>query len=160
LDKVGKGLGINFSYGGLTSQTIASHRILTKAYNMGGQDAQQKLLGIIFKGVFEQDKDVGNLDWLASCTEESGLMSHAEAKKFLETDELEDDVMRKIEMAQRMGITGVPFTIINGKWALSGAQPSEVFYRVFEKLAREGKGKIQGVDGKACEAGAGETCEF
>jgi len=161
LDKVGKSLGINFAFGGLTSQTIASHRILTKAYKLGGQDAQQALLSAVFKGYFEQEKDVGDVNWLASCAQEAGVMPADEAKKFLESTELEDDVMRRIEMAQRMGITGVPFTIINGKWALSGAQPSEVFYRVFEKLAREPKSKIQGVsDGKACEASPGGTCDL
>lgn len=157
LDKVGKELGIDFKYDGMISQTIASHRILAKAYNLGGQDAQQKLLSVIFRGFFEENKDVGDLDWLAGCAEQAGVMSAAEAKRFLESGELEKEVNAKIEMAQLMGITGVPFTIVNGKWALSGAQPSDVFYAVFEKLAKEPKSKSHGkvADAAMCE---GEVC--
>jgi len=155
LGKVGEELGINFAYDGVISQTITSHRIITKAYQLGGQDAQQKMLSLIFKGFFEENKDVADINWLAQCAEQAGFMSAAEAKKFLESDELENDVNRKIEMAQMMGITGVPFTIINSKWALSGAQPSEVFYQVFEKLAR-GKGHhVKSGEGVSCEA---EVC--
>ncbi|KZT50618.1 thioredoxin-like protein [Calocera cornea HHB12733] len=161
LGNVGKELGINFTYDGVISQTILSHRILMKAYQLGGQDAQQTLLAIIFKGFFEENKNVGDVDWLAQTAEQAGFMSAAEAKKFLESSELEKEVTRKIEMAQMMGITGVPFTIINGRWALSGAQPSEVFYQVFEKLAKEPKtkGHNKAVDGPTCENGVCTAAE-
>ncbi|EJU05095.1 thioredoxin-like protein [Dacryopinax primogenitus] len=170
LGKVGHDLGIDFKYDGTVSQTTKSHRILTKAYQLGGQEAQQKLLQLIFKGFFEQNRNVGDDDFLAQCADQAGFMSAAEATKFLQTDELQKEVDRRIEMAQRMGITGVPFTIINGKWALSGAQPSDVFYQVFEKLAREPKTKGHHYhhDDASCENGActathanppAETCQ-
>lgn len=72
----GKEYGINFSCGCLTSrqstrsssntstdggnvrQTTDSHRLLTKAYNDGGEVLQRKLLEGLFAGYFEHEKDV------------------------------------------------------------------------------------------------------
>lgn len=35
-----------------------------------------------------------------------------------------------VTCAQRNGVTGVPFTLIEGKWAISGGQGAEVFLNV------------------------------
>lgn len=43
---------------------------------------------------------------------------------------MKKEVMEGIQDARDMGVTGVPFTVINDKWAISGGQPSEVFYQV------------------------------
>jgi len=151
LDRAGRELGIAFRFGGLTSQTTLTHRLLMKAFQDGGQELQQPLLKEIFAGYFEQDRDVGDIDWLSSCAEKVGVMSASDAAAFLESDELEAEVEQLIEMAQAMDITGVPFTIINRKWALSGAQPSDVFYQVFQKLAKEPKSKMADIsDGDMC----------
>lgn len=62
-------------------------------------------------------------------------MSAAEAKQFLASDELKDVVAAGIRKAQMRGISGVPFTIINDRLAISGAQESEAFFEVFKKIA-------------------------
>jgi predicted DsbA family dithiol-disulfide isomerase len=54
--------------------------------------------------------------------------------EFLASDELKQEVADGIEEAREMGVTGVPFTVINEKWAISGGQPSEVFYQVCLRL--------------------------
>ncbi|KZP00369.1 thioredoxin-like protein [Calocera viscosa TUFC12733] len=81
LGNVGKELGINFTYDGVISQTIYSHRILTKAYQLGGQDAQQTLLALIFKGFFEENKNVGDVDWLSQTAEQAGFISASEVRR-------------------------------------------------------------------------------
>jgi predicted DsbA family dithiol-disulfide isomerase len=40
-----------------------------------------------------------------------------------------------------MGITGVPFFIINGKYAFSGAQPPEVITNVLREVLEREKGE-------------------
>jgi predicted DsbA family dithiol-disulfide isomerase len=49
------------------------------------------------------------------------------------------------EQARRLGVSGVPFFVVNGRVALSGAQPPELFLQAFEQA------------GEA--PGAGEACE-
>ena len=63
-------------------------------------------------------------------------MSASEAKEFLASDELKDVVAAGIQKAQIRGISGVPFTIINDKLAISGAQETETFLEVFKKIAK------------------------
>jgi predicted DsbA family dithiol-disulfide isomerase len=40
-----------------------------------------------------------------------------------------------IEMAQRLGISGVPFFVINGRYGVSGAQPPAMFLEAFTTAA-------------------------
>jgi predicted DsbA family dithiol-disulfide isomerase len=59
-----------------------------------------------------------------------------QAVAFLESDELEKEVDTMCDEARSKGITGVPMTIIDGKWAISGGQSSDVFIQVrtYDKL--------------------------
>jgi len=50
------------------------------------------------------------------------------------SDELEKEINDTIDEAKKKGITGVPLTVINGKWAVEGGQSSEVFIQIFRKL--------------------------
>lgn len=119
-----------------------------KAYKQGGQDAQQALLTEVLRGYHELEQDIGDPEVLAGYAEKIGLMSKDEVRprliprfisilinlfqtlKFLATDEFRKEVVDGIREAREMGVTGVPFTVINDKWAISGGQPSEVFYQV------------------------------
>ncbi|KAF8605093.1 thioredoxin-like protein [Ceratobasidium sp. AG-I] len=130
-------LGLNMKFGGVVRQTTPSHRILMKAYSMGGQRAQQALLTEILRGFHELEQDIGDPEVLAGYAEKTGLMSRTETLAFLAGDEMKKEVAEGIQEARDMGVTGVPFTVINDKWAISGGQPSEVFYQLFEKLSKE-----------------------
>ncbi|KAG9105020.1 hypothetical protein FRC07_009670 [Ceratobasidium sp. 392] len=130
-------LGLNLKFGGVVRQTTPSHRMLLKSYRKGGQDAQQAILTEILKGYHELEEDIGDPEVLAGYAEKTGVMSRPETLEFLASDELKKEVAEGIEEAREMGVTGVPFTVINNKWAISGGQPSEVFYQVFERLSKE-----------------------
>jgi predicted DsbA family dithiol-disulfide isomerase len=47
------------------------------------------------------------------------------------------DFNADIEQARAFGISGVPFFVLNGKYAVSGAQDSSVFVNAFEQLSNE-----------------------
>lgn len=49
---------------------------------------------------------------------------------------LADEVMQEVR-TYAAGVRGVPFFIIDGKYKLSGAQPTEVFEEIFQDLANE-----------------------
>jgi predicted DsbA family dithiol-disulfide isomerase len=164
LRRRGRGVGINFSYGGNLSQTTDSHRLIEKAYQVGGEEAQLKFVDRLFKTYFEEEGDIGDHNLLARDAETAGIMSKDEALAFLKGDELKKEVKQGIAKAQMRGISGVPFTILNSKslfgvWrcvnrdandfvrvapadklAISGAQETETFLDVFRKVA---SGEIQ-----------------
>ncbi|KAH7345005.1 hypothetical protein B0J17DRAFT_712626 [Rhizoctonia solani] len=58
-----------------------------KAYNEGGQDAQQALLTEILRGYHELAQDIGDPEVLGEYAEKTGLMSKAEAIAFLATND-------------------------------------------------------------------------
>lgn len=83
---------------------------------------------------FEKEKDIGDHEVLAHASEEVGVMKRDAALAFLLGNELQREVEAGVAKAQARGISGVPFTIINGKLAISGAQEEATFVEVFEKL--------------------------
>jgi len=132
----GKEVGIDFSYGGKLRQTTKSHRLISYAYDKGGQGMQLVLVERLFKGYFEQEQDIGDLEFLSEQAVSAGLFTTAdEAKAWLATDEKKHEVTKEIRDAQMMGITGVPFFVINQKYAISGAEDPELFVEVFERFA-------------------------
>jgi predicted DsbA family dithiol-disulfide isomerase len=45
-------------------------------------------------------------------------------------------VNQQVAEARAKGVTGVPFTIIDGKWAVSGGQSASVFVKVRNRYSR------------------------
>jgi len=133
----GKPWGINFSYGGSLRNTLDSHRLLEKAYRQGGEPQQRTLLERLFHGYFENEQDPGDRDWLAAEGAASALGSKEEVRAFLDSDELKAEVQADVKRASRSGIDGVPFVIIDGKYAVSGAQEPETFVEIFKKIAND-----------------------
>ncbi|KIM40482.1 hypothetical protein M413DRAFT_72880 [Hebeloma cylindrosporum] len=130
--------GIPISFRGVMSQTTRAHRLCQKAYKIGGQNLQIPLLCAVFKAHMEDAKDIADINVLAELAESTGTMSKEEALAFLQSDELEKEVNTMCDEARSKGITGVPMTIIDGKWAVSGGQSSDVFIQIFKKLAAAG----------------------
>jgi predicted DsbA family dithiol-disulfide isomerase len=132
----GKPWGINFSYGGTIRNTFLSHRLIEKAWEEGGETMQTRLVEKLFAGYFEQEKDIGDPAWLAEVAVASDVFTKKEdAIEFLESDELKKETCNEVRQAQSLGISGVPFTVINNKYAVSGAQEPEAFVTVFRKIA-------------------------
>jgi predicted DsbA family dithiol-disulfide isomerase len=50
-------------------------------------------------------------------------------REALETGLYVDDVRRDLNEARSLGVTGVPFFVIDGRYGISGAQATEVFTR-------------------------------
>jgi len=131
----GEAVGINFSFGGPLSTTLNAHRLVSKAYEIAGSAVQSALITLIFRAYCEEDLDINDYQVLADAAEQSGVMSKVEALSFLESDECLGKVSNQIAEARAKGVSGVPFTIIDGKWAVSGSQTAPVFVKIFNKLS-------------------------
>jgi len=131
----GEAVGINFAFAGPVSMTLNAHRLVSKAYEMAGSAMQSSLITLIFRAYCEEDLDINNYEVLADAAEQSGVMSKVEALSFLESDECLEKVTNQVAEARAKGVTGVPFTIIDGKWAVSGGQTAPTFVKIFSKLA-------------------------
>ncbi|KAF8633220.1 hypothetical protein AX15_001455 [Amanita polypyramis BW_CC] len=131
-----KGIPINFH--GVMSQSTRAHRLCRKAYKIGGQQLQLPLVCALFKAYLEDGQDIADNTVLADVSQDVGMMSRNEALRFLESDELEKEVDDMCAVARSKGVTGVPITIIDGKWAVTGGQSADVYIQIFKKLATAG----------------------
>ncbi|CAK5263288.1 unnamed protein product [Mycena citricolor] len=147
----GKDVGINYSYDGDVRQTTESHRLIEKAFLVGGEQKQRAVVEALFAGYFENARDVGDHGFLVNCAVNAGVFGNAdEALAFFKSAELKDVVTKDIGEAQKMGVQGVPFVVLNNKYAVSGAQGQDAFLSVFRKLAAEASPAITTEQGEVC----------
>jgi predicted DsbA family dithiol-disulfide isomerase len=73
----------------------------------------------------------------------------------LASDALADNVERDLYEAQQIGVRGVPFFVLNQKYGISGAQPSEVFLQAINQVWAEERPQL--VPLQAGE-GSGPSC--
>ena len=88
------------------------------------------------KAYFIDGEKIGTEDVLLRIAEEGGI-SRDRAKEVLDSDEFAADVRVDIAEAGQIGVQGVPFFVINRKYAISGAQPAEAFANALRKVAEE-----------------------
>ena len=70
----------------------------------------------------------------------------------LASDEMADAVRADEQTAKQYRITGVPFFLINKKYALTGAQPTEAFVQALKKVISEDEITIlNNQDGIVCD---------
>jgi predicted DsbA family dithiol-disulfide isomerase len=129
---VGASEGIAFDFDAIrrTPNTLASHRLLRKAAQLGRQD---ELLDGLFAAYFVEGRDIGDKAVLAEIAENAGI---PDAGRFLAGVEGAEEVRDEDALARRQGINGVPCFIFNSRFLLSGAQEPESFFQLFD-LARE-----------------------
>lgn len=115
--------------------TFDAHRLLQLALE---RDVQHELLGALMDGYFRDGRGVADPDWLAEVATGVGLGAD-EVAAVLAGDAYGDAVRDDEARAAQLNITGVPFFLIEGKFAIPGAQPIERFAmgldRAWAKLA-------------------------
>ncbi|KAJ7084050.1 thioredoxin-like protein [Mycena belliarum] len=128
----------NFNYGGLIRQSTDSHRLIAKAYELGGEARQRAFLDVLFPGYFERSQDIGDHDFLAETAVAGGVYAtKAEALAFLKSSEGVDEYKKNVREAQQRGVHGVPHFTFNNKYAVSGAQGPDGFLDIFRQLAKK-----------------------
>lgn len=130
----GAELGIDYQFErAQTINTRAAHRLTHFAKTAG---LQRPLVQRLFLAYFTQGLNIGDNDTLADLAAEVGL-DRTTAIAVLESDDFAADVDTDIALAGQLGISGVPSFVFNGKYAVSGAQPVEVFNDVLAKAWAE-----------------------
>src|SRR5699024_3317128 len=115
------------------TNTFNAHRVAKHAEKQGkGNEMTERLL----KAYFTDSKHIGNSSTLADLANEVGLEKQ-EIKILLETRNLSNYVREEQDQAKQIGIQGVPFFVFNEMYAVSGAQPIEVFTEVLKKVWEE-----------------------
>lgn len=129
----GKAEGIDYHFDRITRtpDTTDAHRLIRWAHDAGKEDATVERL---FAAYFTEGRDVGDRAVLAELAGEIGLDAEQIRERLLGDDD-RGAVTADIEEAYRMGVTGVPCFVIDRRYAVAGAHPSEVIARTIVKAA-------------------------
>jgi predicted DsbA family dithiol-disulfide isomerase len=111
------------------------------------------MLERLYRAHFTELRSVFDTDSLVALAAEAGLDA-GEVRRVLEGDTYLDHVRGDEAVARSLGITGVPFFVIDGTFGMSGAQPVEAFAQALEH-AWSASHPLQTVaaDGGVCEDG-------
>lgn len=133
----GRDDGIAFAWqpGARSPNTLSAHVLLYWAAAMPGVD-QNALAEKLFHAHHVACENLSDPAVLARIAGDVGMDPGAVHEK-LAAGLDEDAVQSMIAQAQKAGVSGVPFFIFSGKYALSGAQPPEAILEVLDQLANE-----------------------
>jgi predicted DsbA family dithiol-disulfide isomerase len=127
------GIDLDLSQQPRTFPTQKAHTVVRLAKPKG---TQHELANAIAWAYFMDHKQVNEDEVLAGIAAEHGFTREEALSDMRDPRELEESHQLAIWAAQQ-GIQGVPFFIFDGKFALSGAQPQEVFEMAFKKVMDE-----------------------
>lgn len=138
-----KQVGLQFQLDqNVRTDTLLVHRLMKYAAKQG---KDLELVDHLFEAYFIRHEDIGKSEVLLTIAHEleldlddvALLLASSKYTKAVELDE---------EIAEEIGITAVPFFIFNDEYALSGAQPIEVFLQVMDAVWEQEKDRLPDVE--------------
>lgn len=124
-----------------TPNTFLAHRLIWFAEREGCQDG---IVDALFRGYFEEGADIGSIPALAGLAARAGLSTEA-VDRFLQSDEGTAEVKAEEAAGHKLGIRGVPYFVIDGTYAISGAQPVDIFVSALKRVAGDRAERKAGV---------------
>jgi len=129
-----KEVGLEYHFDTLIStNTFDAHRL---AHYANANGKMTEMVERLLKAFFTDSLHVGDHQVLAQLAAEIGL-DQEKTLAMLAGDDYADQVQADKQKGAQLGITGVPFFVFNDKYAVSGAQPGEVFVNVLNKVWEE-----------------------
>jgi len=154
-------VGLTFNFDEMKpTNTFDAHRLAKFAATVGKEkEMTEKLLA----SYFTESKLISDHDVLVEIAQTAGIEKEETLAVLNDSTKYANDVRIDEALAQQMGVTGVPFFVINQKYSISGAQPTETFRRALQQVwEEEGNApKLQDLSGgntaAACTA---DNCEI
>jgi len=144
-------VGLAFDYEHAThTKTVDAHRLLHEALAQGGPALQRELKERLLAAYFTQGRSMGDHDVLREVALAAGL-DGSRVDAVLAGDEHTDAVHADIDQARAYGATGVPFFVVDRRYGVSGAQPTEVFSQLLDRVWADTHPSLQLLaDGTVC----------
>ncbi|MGA2612202.1 MAG: DsbA family oxidoreductase [Spirochaetia bacterium] len=126
------GLSYNFD-AAVMANTFDAHRLGHLARARGLQESMEERL---FAAYFTEGRNIGDGETLAALGGEAGL-DPSEVREMLAGSDFAEEVRSEEREAPELGADGVPFYVFDRTYAVSGAQPIELFLEVLQKVWEE-----------------------
>ena len=129
-----KEVGLTYDYINIKlTNTFDAHRLAKWANQFGLETA---LTNRLMKAYFTDGLNLANHTTLLELSKEVGLDTK-KAEKVLSSKEYTDKVNAEILEGRQVGVQGVPFFVLNRKYAISGAQQEDYFLSALDQLWTE-----------------------
>ena len=126
-------ISFNFNEISIMPNSFYSHMLIEMSKE---QNLQNKIAESLFDAFFIKGINIGNLSELTNIAISNNIKNFNE-DLFKNRKDLRNTVQTSDENSRSKGVSGVPFFIINNNYAISGAQESEVFKKIFETCLLE-----------------------
>ncbi|MGI4873969.1 MAG: DsbA family oxidoreductase [Janthinobacterium lividum] len=148
MTQIAKEVGLDYQFHKtIPANTFLAHQLIHFGAHHGQQDATKERLMAAY---YLEGQNLNEVDTLTKLAAEIGLDPDA-ARQALLAGTYAHYVRRDEYEAQQIGVRGVPFFVFDDKYAVSGAQPSEVFAEVMDKVWQEAHPQpVLLADGPAC----------
>ncbi|RUU44666.1 MULTISPECIES: DsbA family protein [unclassified Mesorhizobium] len=135
IEPLGEAEGINFAFAAIkvAPNTLDAHRVIRWAGAVG-EVVQNRLVRRLFQLNFEEGANLGDHLVLINAAREAG-MDASVVETLLPTDADVEAVRTEIATASHMGITGVPCFLLEGKYAVMGAQDIDTLTDAIRQVA-------------------------
>ncbi|KAL7918998.1 thioredoxin-like protein [Trichoderma austrokoningii] len=134
--------GFGFTFSGRIGNTRDSHRMAHLGRRLGGYVLEDRVQVAMMKMFFEEGGDITSHDDLSAAAEKAGI-ERGVARRWLEDGSGGDEVDREVEEMERLGMKGVPKMLVDGKFAIEGADDVTA---MFEQLYKAKEDKEKGED--------------
>jgi predicted DsbA family dithiol-disulfide isomerase len=124
----GREAGVEFDFARIVTRpnTLRAHRLVYRAQSIGHRPATiEALVDGLFVAHFQRGEDIGNVATLAGIAAASGDIKK-DVADYLASTEGEKSVRSLADKVTALGVSGVPFFIIQRRLSVSGAQSGEV----------------------------------
>ena len=136
IEAAGKITGVDFNFTeAVRGNTFDAHRMLTWAETTGS-GVQRDLAHELWRAYFLEGSDISDHDALAARAGIVGL-DIDRADEILAGDDFADEVRMQLATGQEMGVDSVPMIVIDGKYAIKGAQSQDDYVQALGKIAAE-----------------------
>lgn len=134
LAQLGADEGISYQFeGGLVGNSNDAHRVVRLGLERG---IQSQVLARLFRAHFGEGRSIFDHESLVDLGAEAGL-DRDEVAAVLAADTYAAEVAQDEAMARSLGISGVPFYVLDQKYGVSGAQPRETLRAALQQAAQE-----------------------
>jgi len=132
--EMGERVGLTFNFDAITRalNSTLSHQLIAIT-----PDEQKKaIVDALYAAYFEHGQDISQMDVLQDIAAANGFDRDHIKTQLLDGAGL--DVLREdMAWAVQNGVRGVPFFVLAGKYAFSGAQPPDVITQVIQQVQTE-----------------------
>jgi len=135
IKSAGSDVGIDFNFGAMkvSPNTLDAHRVIRWAGGQG-EEVQEKLVRRLFEVFFREGGNIGDDEVLVTAAIDAGMDGNI-VRDLLASDKDKVEVRNEIAQAQKIGVTGVPYFLINTKYGVPGAQPVDKLVEALTKVA-------------------------